>query len=91
MGEKEKLIRRKRKTFRGTEEIVEYFLDSLKRCKVIGGLSGKNFDAGKIFQYSKQRKETPKQHESISTVQTPANPRAELLIQERKEFEKTRK
>ena len=28
----------------------------------------------------------PKQHESISPVQTPANPRADLLIQERKEF-----
>ena len=29
----------------------------------------------------------PKQHESISPVQTPANPRADLLIQDRKEFE----
>ena len=29
----------------------------------------------------------PKQHASISPVQTPANPRADLLIQERKEFE----
>ena len=53
----------------------------------MGGLSGKDFDVDKIAQYSKQRKEIPKQHESISPVQTPANPRAELLIQERKQFE----
>ena len=53
----------------------------------MGGLSGKDFNVDKIAQYSKQRKEIPKQHESISPVQTPANPRADLLIQERKEFE----
>ena len=29
----------------------------------------------------------PKYYESISPVQTPANPRADLLVQERKEFE----
>ena len=52
----------------------------------MGGLSGKDFNVDKIAQYSKQRKEIPKQHESISPVQTPANPRADLLIQERKEF-----
>ena len=53
----------------------------------MGGLSGKDFNVDKIAQYSKQRKEIPKQHESISPVQTPANPRAELLIQERKQFD----
>ena len=50
------------------------------------GLSGKDFDVDKIVQYSKHRKEMPKQNESISLVQTPANPRTDLLIQERKEF-----
>ena len=53
----------------------------------MGGLSGKDFDVGKIVQCSKHRKEMPKQNESISPVQTPANPRTDLLIQERKEFE----
>ena len=52
----------------------------------MGGLSGKDFDVGKIVQCSKHRKEMPKQNESISPVQTPANPRTDLLIQERKEF-----
>ena len=28
-----------------------------------------------------------KKHENISPIQTPANPRADLLIQEKKEFE----
>ena len=36
------------------------FLDSLKRYKAIGRFSGKDFDAEKIVQYSKQRKEMPK-------------------------------
>ena len=53
----------------------------------MGRLSGKDFDVDKIVHYSKQRKEIPKWDESISPVQTPANPRADLLIQERKEFE----
>ena len=39
----------KRKTFHGTEEIVEFFLDSLKRYKVIGGLSGRDFNVDKLF------------------------------------------
>ena len=47
---KRKTDREKRNTFQGTEEIVEYFLDSLKRYKVIGGLSEKGFDADKIVQ-----------------------------------------
>ena len=52
----------------------------------MGGLSGKDFDVDKIVQYSKHRKEMPKQNESISPIQTPVSPRADLLIQERKEF-----
>ena len=52
----------------------------------MGGFSGKDFDIDKIVQYSKHGKEIPKWHESISPVQTPANPRADLLIRERKEF-----
>ena len=52
----------------------------------MGGLSGNDFDVDKIVQYSKHRKEMPKQNESISPVQTPTNPRADLLIQERDEF-----
>ena len=53
----------------------------------MSGLSGKDFDVDKIVQYSKHRKEMAKQHGSISPIQTPANPRADLLIQERNEFE----
>ena len=49
----------KRKTLQGTEKI-EFFLDSLKRYKVMGGLSGKDFDVDKIVQYSKHRKEISK-------------------------------
>ena len=48
--------------------------------------SGKNFDVDKTVQYSNLRKEMAKKYESMK-VQTPANPRADLLIQERKEFE----
>ena len=46
--------------FQETEEIVEYFLDSLKRYKVIGGLYGKDFDADKIVQYSKEQNKNAK-------------------------------
>ena len=59
-GRETETDKEKRKTFQGTEEIVEYFLGSLKRYNVIGGLSGKDFDADKIVQYSKQRKKIPK-------------------------------
>ena len=59
MGEKQKLIRKKEIYFKGLK-IVEYFLDSLKRYKVIRGFSGKDSDADKIVQYSKQRQEMPK-------------------------------
>ena len=46
----------KRKTLQGTEN----FLDSLKRYKVMGGLSGNDFDVDKIVQYGKHRKEISK-------------------------------
>ena len=59
-GRETETDKKKRKTFQGSEEIVEYLLDSLKRYKVIGRFSGKDFDAEKIVQYSKQRKEMPK-------------------------------
>ena len=51
VAEKQKLIRKKERHFRG---LKRYFLDSLKRYKVIVGLSEKDFDAYKIVQYSKQ-------------------------------------
>ena len=59
MGEKQKLIRKKERRFRGWRDSW-ILLDSLKRYKVIGGFSGKDFDADKIVQYSEQRKEMPK-------------------------------
>ena len=59
-GRETETDKKKRKTFQGSEEIVEYLLDSLKRYKVIGRFSGKDFAAEKIVQYSKQRKEMPK-------------------------------
>ena len=59
-GRETETDKEKRNIFQGTEEIVEYFLDSLKRYKVIRGFSGKDSDADKIVQYSKQRQEMPK-------------------------------
>ena len=48
--------------------------------------SGKDFDAGKTVQYSKLPKEMAKKYESFGPIETTANPRADLSIQERKQF-----
>ena len=40
-----------------------------------------------LIQYSKLRKEMAKKYESFGPIETPANPRADLSFQERKEFE----
>ena len=47
--------------------------------------SGKDFDANKTIQYSKLQKEMAKKYEGLGPVETAINPRADLLIQERKE------
>ena len=47
--------------------------------------SGKDFDANKTIQYSKLQKEMAKKYEGFGPVETAINPRADLLIQERKE------
>ena len=47
----------KREKFQQTKEMVEYLLDSLKRYKVMFDFSGRSFNADKIVQYSKLRKE----------------------------------
>ena len=60
MGEKQKLIKKKERSFRWTKEMIEYLLDSLKRYKVMCNFSRKDFDADKSVQNSKLRKEIPK-------------------------------
>ena len=49
--------------------------------------SGKDFDPDKTVQDSKLRKEMAKLYEGFGPIEIPANPRADLSIQERKEFE----
>ena len=49
--------------------------------------SEKAFDADKTVQYSKLQKEMAKKYESFGATETPANPRADLSIHEKKEFE----
>ena len=72
---KQKLINKKE---RWTKGMVEYLLDSLKIYKVMCDFSGKNFDAVKIWR---------KKYEGFGPIKTPANPRADLSIPVRKEFE----
>ena len=67
--------------------MVEYLLDSLKSYKVICYFSEKDFDADKTVRYSKLRKGMAKKYEGFGPIEIPANPRADLSIQERKEFE----
>ena len=67
--------------------MTEYLLDSLKRYKVMCNFSDKDFDADKTVRYSKLRKEMGKKYEGFGPIEIPANPRAALSIQERKEFE----
>ena len=69
--------------------MVEYLLDLLKRYKVMCDFyrKGKDFDANKTVQYNKLRKEMAKKYEGFSPVEIPANPRTDLSIQGRKEFE----
>ena len=67
--------------------MVEYVIDWLKRYKVMCDFSGKDFDANKTVQYSKLRKKMMKKYEAFGPIETPAKPRADLSIQERKEFE----
>ena len=64
MGEKQKLKKIKKK-FQWTEEIVEYLLDSLKRYQVMCDFSRKDFDADKTVQYSKLWKEMRKNIEVL--------------------------
>ena len=52
-GSETETDKEKRKTFQWTEEILEYFLDSLKTHKVMCEFSGKDFDADKTVQYNK--------------------------------------
>ena len=72
----------KRKTFQGTEGIVEYVLHSLKRYKVTCEFSGKDFDADKTVQYKKREK---KQWKSMKLlVQFKLLPTQELICRFRK-------
>ena len=74
--------------------MVKYLLDSLKRYKVMCEFSEKDFDAGKTVRYGKLRKEIGEKYEGFGPIEIPVNPRVDLSIQERKEFEggkKTRK
>ena len=66
--------------------MVEHLLDSLRRYKVICDFSEKDFDADKTVQYSKLRKEMAKKYEGFGPVETTINPRADLSIQESKEY-----
>ena len=67
--------------------MVEYLLDLLKRYKVMCDFYRKDFDANKTVQDSKLRKEMANKYEGFGPIEIPANPRADLSIQERKEFE----
>ena len=49
--------------------------------------SEKDFDDDKTVLYCKQRKEVAKKYEGFGPIEIPANPRTDLAIQERKEFE----
>ena len=86
MGEKQNLIK-KRKKFQWTKEMVEYLLDSLKSYKVMFDFSVKDFSAEKTVQYSTLRKEMAKNYDGCAPGETSANPKADLSIQEKKEFE----
>ena len=55
MGEIQKLIKKKERSFRWTKEMIEYLLYSLKRYKVMCNFSRKDFDADKSVQNSKLR------------------------------------
>ena len=66
---------------------VVYLLDSLKWYKVMCDFSEKDFDDDKPVQYWNQRKEMAKKYEGFGPIEIPAYPRADLSIQERKEFE----
>ena len=86
-GRETETAKEKREKFWWTEEIVENLLYSPQRYRVIHHFSGKDFDAYKTVQYSKLRKEMAKKYESFGPTETPANPRVDLSIQQRKEFE----
>ena len=77
----------KREKFQWTEEMLEYLLDSLKRYKVMYDFSERESDADKTVRYSKLRKEMRKKYEGFGPIEILASPRADLSIQERKEFE----
>ena len=49
--------------------------------------SEKDSDDDKTVLYCNQRKEMTKKYECFGPIEIPANPRADLSIQERKEFE----
>ena len=48
-GRETESVKEKREKSQWTDQMVEYLLDSLKRYKVMSDLSGKDFDADKIF------------------------------------------
>ena len=75
----------KREKFQWTEEMVEYLIHSLKRYKVMCDFSWKDLDPVKTFPYNELRIEMATKYEGFSPIETAANPRADLSIQERKE------
>ena len=64
--------------------MVVYLLDSLKWYKVMCDFSEKDSADDKTVLYCNQRKEMTKKYEGFSPIKIPANPRADLSIQERK-------
>ena len=63
--------------------MAAYLLDSLKRYKIKCDFSGKDFDPYKTVQYSELPKEMAKKYEGFGSIEIPANPRADLSIQEK--------
>ena len=55
------------------------------------GFSEKDFDADKTVRYSKLQIEMGKKYEGFGAIEIPADPRADLSIKKRKEFEGKRK
>ena len=68
--------------FQWTEEMVEYFRDSLTIYKVICKLSEKNLMPTKLFSTvnCKKKKKMAKSYESFCPCQTSTNSRADLSI-----------
>ena len=83
MGEKQKLIKKER-SFSGPIRWLNTYQIPYRGNKVICNFFDKNFHAGKTDQYSNLRKEIVKRYEGFGPVESPANLRADLSIQENK-------